>query len=195
MNELESAKQALLKQTQEYSQTTKDFQQELEDTKKLLLAQEKDYAREIKDYQLQLKDKKQLEKQNLTLSKEISEISQNYELLEQRHKELQNENKLIKAEYANLPDENAVLHYNLGVFYTQNRDYKRAILEFEKVLEVNPNDTETIYNLGVIYGEYLGSREKAIAHFKRYLSLAPNDADADRARKYILTWETLDQKQ
>jgi chromosome segregation ATPase len=86
--------------------------------------------------------------------------------------------------------ENAVLHYNLGVFYLQRQEYNEALVEFEKVLELNPNDAATHYNLGLIYAEYIGNKAKAILHFKRYLLLDPRDKDADKAKKYILTWET-----
>jgi len=85
--------------------------------------------------------------------------------------------------------ENAVLHYNLGVFYLQRQEYNTAITEFEKVLELNPNDAATHYNLGLIYADYLNNKAKAILHFKRYLAIEPNDKDAERAKKYILTWE------
>ena len=86
--------------------------------------------------------------------------------------------------------ENSVLHYNLGVFYLQRQEYNEAIGEFEKVLELNPDDAATHYNLGIIYADYLDNKIKAIAHFKRYLNIDPKDKDADRAKKYILTWET-----
>ena len=89
-----------------------------------------------------------------------------------------------------LVKENSVLHYNMGVFHLQRQDYKEAIPEFEKVLELSPDDAATHYNLGLIYAEYLDNKPKAISHFKRYLILDPNDKDADKARKYILTWET-----
>ena len=86
--------------------------------------------------------------------------------------------------------ENSVLHYNLGVFYLQRQEHSEAIKEFEKVLELNPDDAATHYNLGIIYADYLDNKVKAIAHFKKYLMIDPKDKDADRAKKYILTWET-----
>jgi tetratricopeptide (TPR) repeat protein len=87
--------------------------------------------------------------------------------------------------------ENAVLHYNLGVFHIKRQEYNEAISEFEKTLELNPNDPATHYNLGVIYADFLNNRTKAIMHFKRYLMGAPkDDRDVERARKYLLTWET-----
>jgi len=62
------------------------------------------------------------------------------------------------------------------------------------VIKLKPDDAESYYNLGVIFGEYLNDRKKAISYFKKYLSLSPDDADAERVRKYILTWETYEQE-
>ena len=76
------------------------------------------------------------------------------------------------------------------MFYLQRQDYKDALVEFQKVLELVPNDAATHYNLGLIYSEYMGDKNKALIHFKRYLMLDPKDKDADKAKKYIMTWET-----
>lgn len=83
------------------------------------------------------------------------------------------------------------MHYNLGVFYTKEGNYQKAIKEFEAVIKANPNDADAYYNLGVIYAEYLNEEEKAIDYFSRYLELAPNDKDADKARKYLLLQEAI----
>ena len=65
-----------------------------------------------------------------------------------------------------------------------------AIAEFEKVLDLNPSDNATHYNLGIIYAEYLNNKPKAILHFKRYLlNASQEDKDTQRAKKYIMTWE------
>ena len=123
--------------------------------------------------------------------------------LHERNLLLLRDNKLLKSKVDKYPrkmyqvavlkdrllKENAVLHYNLGVFYTQKQDYNNALVEFEKVLELNPNDPATHYNLGVIYAEFLNNKPKAMMHFKRYLASAPKDKDAERAKKYLLTWE------
>ncbi|HQP10000.1 MAG TPA: tetratricopeptide repeat protein, partial [Candidatus Omnitrophota bacterium] len=77
-----------------------------------------------------------------------------------------------------------------GVSNIKNKEYKRAIKEFEKVLELKPDDAYANYNLGYIYAEHLVDREKAIEHFKKYLTYAPNEKDANWVRKYVLTWQT-----
>ncbi|MBU2063941.1 MAG: tetratricopeptide repeat protein [Candidatus Omnitrophica bacterium] len=105
-------------------------------------------------------------------------------------------------EYAEISRENKVLikrtalmHYNLGVFYTKNKEYARAAAEFEKTIELNPEDTYAYFNLGYIYAEYYVDRPKAIDYFKKYLDLAKkDDKDVDWVKKYIVTWQTWEGK-
>jgi tetratricopeptide (TPR) repeat protein len=133
--------------------------------------------------------------------KELEELNG---LLYEKNKILTKDNRLLKQKVESYPrklyqvallkdrllKENAVLHYNLGVYCIQKQEYNDAIAEFDKVLELNPNDAATHYNLGIVYADYLNDKTKAILHFKRYLAINPNDKDAERAKKYILTWET-----
>ncbi|MFA6216215.1 MAG: tetratricopeptide repeat protein [Candidatus Omnitrophota bacterium] len=101
----------------------------------------------------------------------------------------------IARENKVLIKETALMHYNLGVFYTKNKEHARAIAEFEKAVELNPDDAASHYNIGYIYSEYLVNRPKAIEHFRKYLSLTKgNDKDVDWVKKYILTWQTWEGK-
>jgi tetratricopeptide (TPR) repeat protein len=87
------------------------------------------------------------------------------------------------------------MHYNLGVFYSQNKEFDRATAEFEKAIEVNPDDASSYFNLGYIYAEHLQNRPKAVANFRQFLKLAKrDDKDADWAKRYILTWQTWEGK-
>jgi len=86
--------------------------------------------------------------------------------------------------------ETSEMHYNLGVANIKNKEYGRAIKEFEKVLELKPQDAYANYNLGYIYAEHLVDRERAIKYFQNYLAYAPDARDANWVRKYILTWQT-----
>ena len=134
----------------------------------------------------------------------ISELEKQKDEFYEKNRFLYNDNKFLKEKVESYPKrlsqvsilkdrllkENAVLHYNLGVFHIQRQEYSEAIIEFEKVLELTPNDPATHYNLGLIYAEYLNDKPKAMIHFKRYLmTTTKDDKDADRAKKYILTWE------
>mgnify|MGYP001294606230 CR=1 FL=1 len=103
--------------------------------------------------------------------------------------ELARQNKLLIAQTVDM-------HYNLGIFYSKNKQFDRAAIEFEKVVEIDPNHAYAQFNLGYIYAEYLVNRQKASKHFRYYLGLAKgDDRDVDWVKKYLLTWEAYDGKQ
>lgn len=133
---------------------------------------------------------------------QIKDLKKQYEEAMAKNKELQVKAEQIPGRFAELAHENKVLiketalmHYNLGVFYTKNKEYPRAIAEFEKAIELNPDDPYGHYNLGYIYAEYLADRPKAVAHFRKFLGLSKTeDRDAEWVKKYILTWQTWEGK-
>lgn len=133
----------------------------------------------------QLKDCKQSLAEALQKNKRMWEQVQN---TPKKVTELARQNRLLIAETAQM-------HYNLGTFYTKNKQYDRAAVEFEKVIEIDPNNAYAQFNLGYIYAEYLVNRQKASKHFRLYLGLAKSeDKDVDWVKKYLLTWEAYDGK-
>jgi len=169
---------------------------ELEAGQDALIEKNQGLEKEVINYQAKLKSRKENPVvKGKVVAEESNQAQKSCRELERKYKEAIEQNRYLKEKYSKLPKENAVLHYNLGVLYVQNRDYTRAIAEFQKVLEYNPDDSEAHYNLGVVYSEYLNDRKKALEHFKKYLSLSPEDSEAERIRKYIVTWETLEQEQ
>jgi len=146
----------------------------MEDERLNQYAQSEIYRRQIIDY------KKRYEEalaKNRTFEKKL-------EQLPARFAEISRQNKVLVKE-------TALMHYNLGVFYTKNKEYSRAIAEFEKTIELNPDDPYAHYNLGYIYAEYMVNRPKAIEQFRKFLQLCKTeDNDVDWVKKYILTWET-----
>ncbi|MDD5745979.1 MAG: tetratricopeptide repeat protein [Candidatus Omnitrophica bacterium] len=119
--------------------------------------------------------------QNKTLEKKLANLPREYA-------EIARENKILLKR-------TALMHYNLGVFYTKNKEYTRAVAEFEKAIELNPEDAQAYFNLGYIYAEFYVDRPKAIENFQKYLLLAKKeDKDIDWAKKYILTWQTWEGK-
>ncbi|MDP3041239.1 MAG: tetratricopeptide repeat protein [Candidatus Omnitrophota bacterium] len=134
---------------------------------------------------LQLKDCQQGLAEAMKKNKRMWEEMQN---TPKKFTELARQNKLLIAETAQM-------HYNLGIFYTKNKQYDRAAVEFEKVIEIDPNNAYAQFNLGYIYAEYLVNRQKAAKHFRYYLGLAKgDDKDMDWVKKYLLTWEAYDGK-
>ena len=74
-----------------------------------------------------------------------------------------------------------LMHRNLASVLTQNRNYKEAAISFEKALELDPNDVESHYNLGLILSETQpdpANLQKALDHFVRAIQLQPRFAEA-----------------
>jgi len=136
------------------------------------------------------------------LRRQLGEVKERYAearksnaILEQRLRRAPKRAAELARENKILVKRTALMHYNLGVFYTQNKEFERAVKEFEKAVELNPQDAASFFNLGYIYAEHLENRPKAVEHFRQYLKLAQkNDKDADWAKRYILTWQTWEGK-
>ena len=129
------------------------------------------------------------------LNKKLAEAEEKNKRLEQKiveapkkFAEIARQNKVLLKQTANM-------HYNLGVFYTKQKEYLRAIAEFEKSIELDPNDAYAHFNLGYIYAEHVVDRQKAVEQFREFLRLAKkDDKDVDWVRKYLLTWEAWESK-
>jgi chromosome segregation ATPase len=148
-----------------------------------------------------------LEAENELLTEELEENVNALKNNKESYAKAVKKNQSFEREIANIPEqyteiarqnkrliqETAQMHYNLGVFYTKNKEYRRAIIELEKAVEIDPDDANTHFNLGYIYAEYLVNRAKAIDHFKHFLRLAKSDdQDVDWVRKYLVTWEAFE---
>jgi len=165
----------------------KDQNSELEREKKRLEEKIKEAEKRLKQsgdykekYEDLVREKKQLIRENRQLSKDISDVPKKF-------KDLAHENRTLIKETANM-------HYNLGVYYTENKRFDLAIGEFKKAADLNPDDPRTHYNLGYLYAEHDENHELAREHFMRYLGLDPNDENADQVKNYLLTQETYDAK-
>ena len=152
----------------------------------------------LKEHEAQKKDA-QLDLQK----RQIDDMKAKYEEAKKKNRGLENKLEDMPRRMAELARENkilvkstALMHYNLGVFYTQNKDFNRAIPEFEKAVELNPDDSASYFNLGYIYAEHLENRAKAITYFRQFLKLTKkDDKDADWVKRYILTWQTWEGKE
>jgi chromosome segregation ATPase len=190
------------------------YAKKLED-EKLQLQREKDaLAANLKLVRTEAdKNRENLNKVNLALDKankelnilraKVEQTNQQYADLVKRNHEFEQKVTQAPAKFAELARQNQVLvkqtanmHYNLGVFYTKQKEYSRAAAELEKAVELNPEDAYSHFNLGYIYAEHLINRPKAIEHFKHYLRYAKkDDKDVDWVRKYLLTWQAYQGKE
>jgi tetratricopeptide (TPR) repeat protein len=71
-----------------------------------------------------------------------------------------------------------VIRFNEGVrLSSQEKNYESAAKEFEKAIDLDPNDPRAYSNLAFSYAQ-LGKREEALAMFEKAATIAPNDATA-----------------
>lgn len=134
-----------------------------------------------------------LEKRQQQLLKENAEYREKVEVMKAKFKDavpgLAKSGRISQK----MMRENADMHYNLGTIFLHNKQFKEAIREYERVLELRPADPDTHYNLGVLYDDYLKDREKALHHYQKYLAISPRSPDAKKIESYILSLE-LEQK-
>jgi Tfp pilus assembly protein PilF len=72
----------------------------------------------------------------------------------------------------------AKAHYQLGVSYLNDNNIQPAFVEFQKALELNPDDKETLNAIGVIYLLKLEDYPRAIEFLQKALRLDRNYSEA-----------------
>lgn len=93
--------------------------------------------------------------------------------------------KKVKTLKSTLQNERMLYHYNLGVAFAQAAFYDDAIREYEKSLELNFNNPEAHYNLGLLYDNYKDEPKKAVIHYRKYLELKPDAVDKEEVEAWI----------
>lgn len=86
-------------------------------------------------------------------------------------------------------DEEKDPHYINGRNFVSSLDFKGAVNEFEKALEVNPRSAAAHFELGLIYGEQMKEYATAIYHLQQHLKLRPNSEYADRIKGRVQTYK------
>jgi tetratricopeptide (TPR) repeat protein len=67
-------------------------------------------------------------------------------------------------------------HFRKGNEFSQSGDFEKAVEEYTKALELEPENVDAMSNLGVTYYN-LGQLDEAIEQYSNALELAPRDAD------------------
>jgi serine/threonine protein kinase/Flp pilus assembly protein TadD len=68
------------------------------------------------------------------------------------------------------------VHYHLASYYDSNEIFDRAIEEYEKALELDPNYGYALNSFAYMYSD-MGEYKKSIEYFKRYVAVNPEDAN------------------
>jgi tetratricopeptide (TPR) repeat protein len=88
-------------------------------------------------------------------------------------------------EKGKLQKEAATMHYNLAVILTNQHNYPAAIREYEKVIELDPNDADAHYNLAIVYDTDMKDNDKALEQYREYIRIAPDSKEAQEVREWI----------
>jgi tetratricopeptide (TPR) repeat protein len=89
----------------------------------------------------------------------------------------------------NLQAENIHPYYNLGLYYQENGHIDKALANYQMILEIQPDEVNTLYNLGYVNLVYIQDFEKAVDYFSRAIEVAPTYAEAYYNRAY--TYEMI----
>jgi serine/threonine protein kinase/tetratricopeptide (TPR) repeat protein len=90
-------------------------------------------------------------------------------------KDLENYDRIRRQIIEKYPKEKEVF-VGLGTSYLNRGAYDKAIIEFNKALELDPNYGELLNELGYVYLE-MGDPSKAVEYLKKYVSLSPGEAN------------------
>ncbi|MBI4913425.1 MAG: tetratricopeptide repeat protein [Acidobacteria bacterium] len=70
-----------------------------------------------------------------------------------------------------------------GVMYRELHQHDKALACFEKAQKLNPQHLQSLYNMGVVYGDDLKKPDKAFKAWERVISLDPNGPMGTAARQ------------
>jgi len=80
-------------------------------------------------------------------------------------------------------------HFNLAVVYEMNGLYKDAEKEYRECLKIDPTDSDTHYNLAILYDDRLNDNKKAKKHYYKFLALRPIEEPGEIVREWIMRAE------
>jgi len=190
ISNLSSSKSTLEKESEEQKRASLDYlkkQKESDDNLERLKTEIEKRIRKISELEEGLKEAKkklvELEKENKRLT-QIGEFTGNVQVKKQQEHITHLEADLSNARQR-MQKQEALLHYNLGVSYMKEKYYDMAIDEYQKALELNPDDPDIHYNLAILYDDCSRNPKRAIQHYQKYLELRPDAADIDEVKGWI----------
>jgi tetratricopeptide (TPR) repeat protein len=83
--------------------------------------------------------------------------------------------RLSKSEREDIIFNISNVHKDIGNSCVSRGDFSGAVEAYEKALEYDPQNPKILYNLGLIYCQYLQSPGKALPYLEAYIKLKPED--------------------
>ncbi|MFA5059953.1 MAG: tetratricopeptide repeat protein [Candidatus Omnitrophota bacterium] len=132
-----------------------------------------------KDAAAVAESKKQLQDIKMQAKETLNSVEDNVKRIAGQISELNLENKKLKQD-------SVKLHYNMGNNYFEQGKYKKAAAEYQRVIDLTPNDAAAHYNLAFVASEFLKDQKLALEHYQQYLYLSPDAEDALLVKEKIL---------
>lgn len=107
------------------------------------------------------------------------------EELAQARAEIERLKDIVRRIYQANRREKADMYYNSGCVFRTAGMFQKSEEQFLRALELAPDDAAVHYNLGILYEDNLKLPGKAKTHYRRFLELAPTDADAQKVREWL----------
>jgi len=77
-------------------------------------------------------------------------------------------------------------HLKYGQALLEQRRYQDAIAQFQEALKIQPNDTDTLLNLGLAH-QRVNQPEEALAMYEKALAIKPDD---DKIKRFVINLHT-----
>jgi Flp pilus assembly protein TadD len=74
----------------------------------------------------------------------------------------------------------------IGIAYFNKEDFVKATAAYDEILEIDPNDTLALFNLGVIHKHYFKKSDQARVYFEKILILEKEDMEMRKLAKQEL---------
>lgn len=74
----------------------------------------------------------------------------------------------------------------IGIAHFNKEDFVKASAAYDQILEIDPDDTLALFNLGVIFKYYFEKPDQARTYFEKVLTLEKDDAEMIKMAKQEL---------
>jgi tetratricopeptide (TPR) repeat protein len=83
-----------------------------------------------------------------------------------------------------LDPDHVAANFNMGNILEEEGNLLPAISFYEKALSADPHFTDAHFNIGLVY-EKLHLKNRARAHWKKFIELAPDSEESELARRFL----------